>query len=123
MRPPSKNNVYFLLSQHFQSPAPVEFKSLEISISLGKRFSTGTTSTSLPTLSIHQFPGSGDEYKDAELVLMFDVLGDLDERRGLLELACKMLHLTKLEFVSIDTYEFDYSEITDSLAVNWAEFL
>ena len=52
---------------------------------------------------------------------MFDVLGDLDERKGLLERACKMLHLTNLEFVSINTHEFNCSEITDSLAVNWAE--
>ena len=115
----NEHHLLPLVSAHFQSPAPIEFKSLEISVSLGRSFLVVTASTSPPTLGICQFRGSGDMPKDAELVLMFDGLGDFEEWRDVLERACKMLHLTSLEFISINTSELDTNEITD--LVNWAE--
>ena len=116
----NEHHILPLVSAHFQSPAPVEFKSLRISIHLrGSSYLAVTASTSLPTLNIRQPPESGDMYKDAELVLTFDDLYDFRHWGGFLEQVCKALHLTKLEFISIDAPEFDASGITDP--VNWGE--
>ena len=115
----NENHILPLVSAHFQSPAPVEFKSLTISTHLrGSSYIGVTASTSLPTLSVRQPPGSDEMYRDAELVLTFNGLNNFDYWRRFLERVCKTLHLTNLEFVCIDALEFETPEITD---INWGE--
>ena len=113
-----EHHLLHLVSAHFQSPAPVDFKSLSISTDLQASGLGVTTSTSLPTLKIRHSPASYDMYKDAELVLTFNGLDDFDHWRDFLEQVCKSLPLTNLEFMSIDSPGFEISEITN---VNWVE--
>jgi len=114
----NEHHLLHLVSAHFQSPAPVDFKSLRISTSLPSDILGVTASTSLPTLKIRQSPASEDLYKDAELSLTFNGLYDFGHWRDFLERVCKSLHLTNLEFMSVDSPEFESSEITD---INWVE--
>ena len=51
----NEHHLLPLVPAHFQSPASIEFKSLEISVCLGKSFLAMTASTSPPTLGICQF--------------------------------------------------------------------
>jgi F-box-like len=92
-----------VISAHLQGHAPVEFKSLNVT--LGGRWQLEVTaSTSVLASRIRQFRGFGDEMDDDdndELVLSFDWLSKLSNKTDLLERVRKMLYISNLEFLSI----------------------
>jgi hypothetical protein len=99
-----------------QSPSPLDFKSLSISLSsyVGSSLEV-TASTSLPTSKTHKSRdfesgmGSGTEF-----VLSFDRQPDLRHREDLLAQVCEMLPISNLEFLSISA-----PDKVDS--VNWVD--
>jgi hypothetical protein len=101
-----------VISAHFQSPVPVEFKSLSVTI---RRYSLNIAASTFPsTLQNHQIQNfEGDIVGNAELVLSFDTLSNPGHSTDLLEQACKMLPISNLEFISM------YATVV--VDMNWVE--
>ena len=101
-----------VISTQFQSPTPVEFKSLTVSIRLHMTIEVTITASIFPsTLQNRQTQNvEGDIVSIPELVLSFDCLSKPGD---LLKQACKMLPISNLDFISM----------SDSAAadVNWVE--
>jgi hypothetical protein len=102
----STYNGRFLLpvvSAQLQSPAPIEFKNLSITLGCMCHPLEVTASTSVPMSRIRQSHGLGDDIDgdDEEFVLSFDGLPELSNKIDLLEGVCKMLPISNLEFLSI----------------------
>ncbi|KAF8498170.1 hypothetical protein F5888DRAFT_227454 [Russula emetica] len=89
-----------VISAHFQSPTPAEFKSLTVTI---RRHVINITASTFPsTLRNRQTRNfEGDIVGNAELVLSFDSLSKSGRSTDILEQACKMLPISNLEFISI----------------------
>jgi F-box-like len=112
----SKALILPVISAHFQSPVPVELKSLTVTITRPRLKSSLiiTASTSPPTLRNRQTQDSEDDIVDnSELVLLFDGMSKPGHRSHLVEKACKMLPISNLEFVSMSA-----SKIID---INWVK--
>jgi F-box-like len=111
----SSHNDHLLLSvvsTQLQGPAPVELKSL--CVTLGRIFHplVVTASTSVPASRIRQFHGFGDDTdEEEEFVLSFDGLRGLSNKTDLLEGVCKLLPISNLEYLSICA----------SRSLNWVE--
>jgi len=108
--------LLFVISAQFQSPGPVEFKSLTVAL----RNTTGsgslniTASTSPSTLRNLQIQNlAGDIVSNAELVLSFGRLSIPGHSTDLFEQACKMLPISNLEYISMS--------VTDINDINWVE--
>jgi hypothetical protein len=103
-----------VVSAHFQTSVPVEFKSLRVT--LGRLFDI-VASTSLPPSAV-QSPRDieVDMHGEADFVLSFDGLPEfgLDHDKEILERACKMLPISNLEFLSI-------SALDTFSSVDWTE--
>ena len=92
----STHNDHFLLpviSAHFQSDAPVEFRSLSVTLGPGHSLEM-TASTSLPTSRVRQ--SQHDEF-----LLCFAGVPDHGDWTDLIERVCKMLPISNLEFLSV----------------------
>ena len=113
----SPHNDYHILpvvSAHFQSSVPVEFKSLRVSISAMGHMLDIVTTTSLPPSIVQSSRDiEGDMHGEAAFVLSFDRLPESRHCKEILERACKMLPISNLEFLSITTDTAD--------SINWAE--
>jgi hypothetical protein len=98
-----------------QSPAPVEFQNLSITVTLNVYYSLKVTASTIVPSSRSPQPQDfgGDVDGDAEFVLSFDEVR-LGNYSDLLERVCKMLPISNLEFLSISSFY-----IGDS--VNWVE--
>ena len=102
-----------IISEQFQSSAPVEFKSLTVAIPSHRTLNI-TASTFPSTLRNHQTENiEGDVVGNVELVLSFSWLSKPGHLTELLEQACKMLPISNLEFISMSA-----SIIID---INWVE--
>jgi hypothetical protein len=104
--------ILAIISAHFQSPAPVEFKSLTVTV---QRHSLNIAASTFPsTLQDHQIQNfEGDVVGNAELVLSFDTLSKPGHSRDLLEQACKMLPISNLDFIS--------TTANSMISINWVE--
>jgi hypothetical protein len=104
-----------VISAQFQSPAPVEFKSLTVTIRCHTTNSLNITASTFPsTLQNRQTQNfEGDIVGNAELVLSFDRLSKPGHSTDLLEQACKMLPISNLEFISMSA--------TNIIDINWVE--
>jgi hypothetical protein len=121
---PTTHNGHLLLPAllaHFQGPAPIEFKSLSVTVSRWGRSMDVAASTSLPRSRNCQsqdienvVDGNDDDKDDDDFVLSFDGLPKLGCRKDLLESVCKMLPISNLEFLSVTASDVIWS-------VNWAE--
>jgi hypothetical protein len=113
--PHNDHHILPAVSTQFQTSAPVEFKSLRVTLSYMGRMLDIVASTSLPP-SVVQPPRDIEEDVDgeAEFVLSFDGLPEFRHWKEILERACKMLPISNLEFLSITT-----PDTIDS--VNWAD--
>ena len=103
------HNDHFLVpavSSYLQSPARLEFKSLNVALSDMNHSFDVTASTSLPP--------SGFDQPDAEFVLSFDRLPEFGHWAELFEQACKILPISNVESLSISA-----PDIADP--VNWVE--
>jgi hypothetical protein len=104
-----------VISAHFRSPSPIEFKNLSVTLNRTGRFFEVTGSTFLPTPRIHQSQnvecGMDD---DDEFILSFEGLPEVGHWTDLIEQVCKMLPISNIEFLSISA-----SDIVN--IVNWAE--
>jgi hypothetical protein len=113
----SSNNDYHILpvvSTQFQTSDPVEFKSLKVTLNHTCNSLDIAASTSLHP-SIVQSPRDIEvDDGEAEFVLSFDGLAQAAHSREILERACKMLPISNLEFLSINTPDSTGS-------INWAE--
>jgi hypothetical protein len=101
-----------VISAQFQSPTPVEFKSLTVSIRLHMTSSLTITASIFPSTLQNRLTQNieGGIVNIPELVLSF---ASLSKPGDLLKQACKMLPISNLEFISIsDTAVVD---------VNWVE--
>ena len=103
---PTHNDHLLLpvVSAHLQSPSPVEFKNLSVTISNTNRSLEITASTSLPTSGIRQSQGFKIDMpvgEEEEFVLSFDGLPEHDKWTDIIVKACKMLPISNLEFLSI----------------------
>ena len=111
----SEGLLLIVISARFQSPSPVEFKTLTLAIEHHYTSSlTITASTSPSTLrncQIHNF--EDDIVSNAELVLSFDRLSKAVHASDLLEQACKTLPISDLEFISMSA--------THKNDINWVE--
>jgi hypothetical protein len=96
-----------IISARFQSPVPVEFKSLTATIRRHMSSSLDITASTFP----QNF--EGDIAGNAELVLSFDTLSDRGHPADLLEQACKMLPISNLEFISMSANK--------DIHINWVE--
>ena len=93
----STDNDYFLLhvlSTHLQRSASVEFKRLNITISLVGSFLEVNASTSLSTSRTYRC-------KDDGFVLLFEGLPENGNWTDLIKRVCNMLHISNLKFLSI----------------------
>ena len=86
--------LLFVVSAHLQSPVPVEFKQLSVTLGFGRL--VVTASTSFPKSRICQSQDF-ESNMDDEFVLSFDRM----PRKGLIEQVCKMLPISNLESLSI----------------------
>ena len=105
----STHNDHLLLpvvSAHFQSHAPVEFKSLSITLGPGHLLEV-TGSTVLPTSRVRQ-------PQDHDFLLDFSGVSKHDDWTDLIQRVCNMLPISNLEFFSISA-----PGIADP--VNWVE--
>jgi hypothetical protein len=105
-----------VVSAQLQGPAPIEFKSLGVTVNCMDRSLEVTASTSIPTSGVRQsedFESDMDD-DDDEFVLSFDGLPELGNWTDLLERVCKILPISNLEFLSIFA-----PDIVDS--VYWVE--
>ena len=103
-----------VVAAHFQGPAPIEFKSLSVTISSLVRLLEVTASTTLPWRSCQSKGFKGDVGANAELDLIFDGLPEPGHLTDSLGRVCKMLPISDLEFLSISAFSR-----VDS--VNWVE--
>ena len=94
-----------VISAQFQTPVPVEFKSLTVSIrhyitlTSALNITASTSPSTLRTSQTQYF--EGDKVGNAELVLSFDELSKPSRPTDLLKQACKMLPISNLEFISM----------------------
>jgi hypothetical protein len=107
-----------VISTQFKNPAPVEFKSLTVTI---RRYIANilniTASTFPSTLRNRQTQNfEGDMVGNAELVLSFDMLSNPGHTTDLLGRACKMLPISNLEFISMSA-----GTDTNIIDINWVE--
>jgi hypothetical protein len=105
-----------IISAQLQGPAPVEFKSLTVTIQrqMPSSFLNITASTFPSTLRNRQSQiFEGDMVGNPELVLSFDKLSSPDHATNLLKHACKMLPISNLEFISMSA--------TNNADMNWVE--
>ena len=108
-----------VISAHFQSPAPVEFKSLTVT-ARQSGYMTGILNITAST-----FPSTSPDYQtqnfesnmvgNPELVLLFDDLSKPGHSTDLLKQACKMLPISGLEFISMSATG------TSIIDINWVE--
>ena len=105
----SEGLLLAVISTQFQSPVPVEFKSLTVAIPSFMSNSLNITASTFPYTLRDRQAG------DAELVLSFKRLSDLKPGNStdLLEQACKMLPISNLEFISMSA--------TNKIDINWVE--
>ena len=103
-----------VVAAHFQSPAPIEFKSLSATISSLGRLLEVTASTTLPGRSCQFKSFKSNVDGNAELVLMFNGLPEPSYLTDSLGRVCKMLPISDLEFLSISAFSRDDS-------ANWVE--
>jgi hypothetical protein len=109
------NDEGFLLAviaAQFQSTAPVEFRSLTVTIRPYTTCSLNITASTFPS-TLQNRPTQnveGDIVGNAELVLSFD---KLSKPTDLLQQACKMLSISNLEFISVSA--------TNIIDANWVE--
>ena len=107
-----------VISAHFRSPSPVEFKNLSVILNRTGRLFQVTGSTFLPTPRIYQSPnvgcGTGDDDKFILSRLSFEGLPEVGHWTDFIEQVCKMLPISNIEFLSISA-----SDIVN--IVNWAE--
>ncbi|KAF8498172.1 hypothetical protein F5888DRAFT_1889297 [Russula emetica] len=101
-----------VISAHFQSPTPAEFKSLTVTI---RRHMINITASTFPSTLRNRETRNfeGDIVGNAELVLSFDSLSKPGRSTDILEQACKMLPISNLEFISISP--------TNVIDLNWVE--
>ena len=104
-----------VISAQFQSPVPVEFKSLTVTIRRHISGSLDITASTFPSTlrNQHTYTFEGDKVGNAELVLLLDTPYDRGHRADLLEQACKMLPISNLEFISMSADE--------DIDINWVE--
>ena len=112
---PPHNDYHILpvISAHFQTFIPVGFKGLRVSVtSMGRMLDIVATTFLPPPIarSSHDIELGLDD--EAEFVLSFIGLFEVDHWKELFERACKMLPISNLEFLSI-------ADTTDT--INWAE--
>jgi hypothetical protein len=104
-----------IISAHFQSPVPVEFKSLTIEhlTTNSLKIAASIFPSTLRNRRTQSFDSEGDIVGNAELVLSFDRLSNRGRSTDLLEQACKMLPISNLEFIFISA--------THTIDPNWVE--
>ncbi len=119
IRNDSEGPLLAVISAQFQSPIPVEFKSLTVTIrhQMTNSDSLNITASTFPSTLRNRQTGDfeGDIDGNAELVLSFDGLLKPGHSTDLLEQACKMLPISNLEFISMSA--------TDIIDINWVEIL
>jgi hypothetical protein len=104
-----------VISAQLQSPAPVEFKSLSVTIRRHMTTSLNITASTFPS-TLRNRPTQkfeSDIVGNAELVLSFTSLSKPGHSTDLLEQACKVLPISTLEFISISA--------TNIIDINWVE--
>ena len=109
-----------VISAHFQSPAPVEFKSLTVTTNRHTRTETSSLNIIASTFpfTLNDFPTQNfrvDIVGNPELALSFDELSEPGHSANLLEQACNMLPISNLEFISLS------SAFIIDININWAE--
>ena len=111
--PHNDHHIFSVASAHFQTSVPVEFKSLQVSFTKGRMLNIVAATFLPPSIlqSSHDIELGMDD--EAEFVLSFSALFEFNHWKGIVERACKMLHISNLEFLSITTDTVD--------AINWAE--
>jgi hypothetical protein len=110
-----EGSLLAVISAQFQSPVPVDFKSLTVTIRRYMSNSLNITASTFPsTLRNRQAQNfEGDIVGDAELVLSFERLSKPGRSTDLLEQACKMLPISNLEFISMSA--------TSIIDINWVD--
>ena len=107
-----------VVSAHFRSSAPIEFKNLRVTLNSTDRLFEVTGLTFLPTSRIHQSQSVGcgmdDDDNDDEFILSFEELPEVGHWTDIIERVCKMLPISNIEFLSISA-----SNIIN--IVNWVE--
>ena len=113
---PTYNDSLLLsvIAAQFQGPAPIEFKSLSVTISSMVHLLKVTASTTLPWRSCQSKGFEGDLDANADLVLLFDGLPELGIWTDRLGQVCEVLPIPNLEFLSISAFGRDGS-------INWVE--
>jgi hypothetical protein len=87
-----------VISAHFQSHDPIEFKYLSVTLNYNERSLDVAASTSLPTFGFRDFTSHVD---NNAFLLSFDGLPELGDWTDLIERVFKMLPILNLEFLSI----------------------
>ena len=103
---PTHNDHLLLpvVSAHLQSPPPVEFKNLSVTVSRINRSLEVTASTSLPASGFRPSRDSeSDTDEEEEFVLSFDGLPEHSNWTDIIKRVCKMLPISNLEFLSISS--------------------
>jgi hypothetical protein len=105
-----------VVSTHFRSSAPIEFKNLSVTLNRTDRLIEVTGSTFLPASRIHQSQSveCGMDDDDEEFILSFEELPEVGHWTDIIERVCKMLPISNIEFLSISA-----SNIIN--IVNWVE--
>jgi hypothetical protein len=101
----SHNLMLPLISAHFQSLVPVNFKTLSVTVCYARRLLKVIAST-----STSRIPQSEDDM----FVLLFEGVPELGESTDFIKRACKLLPISNLEFLSIHAPGIVHS-------VNWVE--
>jgi hypothetical protein len=117
----SPTNDYHILpavSALFQTSVPVEFKSLQVTLShesdsLDIAASTSPHPSTVPSSREIEV----DMDVEAEFVLSFGGLAEFVHGKEILERACKMLPISNLEFLSINSPQL----VQPASPINWAE--
>jgi hypothetical protein len=114
-RDDSEGPLLAIISAQFQTPIPVEFKSLTVAIRhyMGGLESLKITASTFPSTLRNRQTGDFERDIDgnAELVLSFDIKHGFST--DLLEQACKILPISNLESISMST--------TRIIDINWVE--
>ena len=106
-----------VISGHFQSPIPIEFKSLTVTTP-AQRYTENSiyiTASTFPSTLKNRRPQNSedDEGSEPELVLSSNMPSKPGHSTDLLKQACKMLPIANLEFVSMSA--------TNTIEINWVE--
>ena len=111
------------ISAHFRSPAPIEFKSLTVSVKHFVTHSCIITASSFPSTLRNRPLQSfkGDIVGNPELVLSLDKLSEHGGSTKLLRQTCKMLPISNLEFISMSAKCNSFP--TNAFEMNWVELL